>query len=155
LVRRIPNNDVFGIFYVKKPDGVKWDSYYRTLDSLGQLFEDEQFRKTVSGFYLNVIGDFDSVRISYFVDKAKSERAISIFEQFFRDNEVEEIEHSSRPSEKSPSKELWRRRASGTFQKLLGFGNANRVRVDQGRFASCKKIVRSLSLASQKGFIAF
>ena len=69
---KVSKEDFFGIFYVMKPNGVKWDSYYKTIDVLRPLFQNEKFRKTISGFYLNVAGDnFNSVRISYFVDKKK------------------------------------------------------------------------------------
>lgn len=97
--RKISKNDLFGIFYVKKPDGTKWDSYYKTIDALRPLFEDEEFGKIVKGFYLNICGDYDSVRISYFVDKANSEKAISIFEQFFRTNRILEIKDFVHPKE--------------------------------------------------------
>jgi len=96
-IRRISEDDLFGIFYVKKPDGVKWDSYYRTINALTPLLKDNEFYKIVKGFYLNICGNFDAVRISYFVDKANSEKAISILEQFFRKNGILEIKDAVLP----------------------------------------------------------
>jgi len=92
-------NDLFGVFYVKKSDGVKWDSYYRTIDALRPLFDSREFKQIVTGFYLNIWGDFDSVRISYFVKKEDKEDAISVFKQFFRDNGIMEISESKPPEE--------------------------------------------------------
>ena len=99
VIKRVSKDDLFGRFFVKKPDGTKWDSYYRTLEALGPLFKNEEFAKTVNGFYLNVCGDFNSVRISYFVDEANSEKAVSVFKQFFRNNGIIEIKDLVRPKE--------------------------------------------------------
>ena len=75
----VPTEDLFGIFYVKKSDGLKWDSYYKTIDNLRPLFYDKKFIETIDGFYLNVTGDFDSVRISYFVSKKDSKKSTQFF----------------------------------------------------------------------------
>lgn len=96
---KVSKRDPFGIFCVRRPDGIKWDSYYRTIDALRPLFNDEEIRTVISGFYLNVCGNFDSVRISYFADKVKSERAMSIFEDFFRQKGILEIQNFSAPHE--------------------------------------------------------
>jgi len=81
--------DLFGIFFGSKKSIDKWDSYYGTIDALSPLFDDEEFNETVSGFYLNHIDE--SVRISYFVSRAKSSRAISKIRDFFRRNGISEI----------------------------------------------------------------
>jgi len=95
--KRIPHDDLFGIFFVRKPDGIRWDSYYKTLDALRPLFKNEEFQEVIDGFYLNICGDFDSVRISYFISQKHSEKAISVFREFFRDNGILEIENSKEP----------------------------------------------------------
>jgi hypothetical protein len=75
-----------------KPDGPRWDSYYKTIDALCPLFQNEKIGKVIHGFYLNVAGDnFNSVRISYFVDRKKSKIAVGIFREFFRNNGIHEI----------------------------------------------------------------
>lgn len=92
-------SDLFGIFYVRKPNGAKWDSYYETINALRPLFRDDVFDKAVSGFYLNVAGNFDSVRISYFVNKTASADSLRILKHFFTDNGILEIQSYSAPHE--------------------------------------------------------
>jgi len=96
-IKKISKDHLFGRFFVKKPDGTRWDSYYRTLDALRSLFKGEEFGEVVNGFYLNICGDFDSVRISYFVNQANSEKAVSIFRQFFRNEGMVEINDAAHP----------------------------------------------------------
>jgi hypothetical protein len=96
-MKRILRDDLFGIFFVKKPDGTKWQSYYNTIDSLRTLFQDEKFRKVVDGFYLNICGNFDSVRISYFISRSNSQKALSVFQHFFRNNKIVEIKPFEKP----------------------------------------------------------
>lgn len=64
-IRKIPREDLFGLFFVRKSYGTNWDSYYGTIDALRPLLESEDFSKIVSGFYTSHINE--SVRISYFV----------------------------------------------------------------------------------------
>ena len=120
---RISKDDLFGIFYVKKPDGKQWDSYYKTLDALRPLFKDKEFDEVVNGFYLNICGmgphDFDSVRISFFVDKANSEEAVSIFQQFFRKNGILEIKDSEQPREKTVAKKYGGEEYEERFRNFL------------------------------------
>jgi hypothetical protein len=96
-IRKISKSDLFGIFYVRKPDGRKWNSYYRTLETLRPLLEGEQCQEVVSGYYLNVCGNFDAVRISYFVSTESVKSAMSTFEQFFQKKDLVEIDNSRNP----------------------------------------------------------
>lgn len=88
-IQKIPKEDLFGLFFVRKPYGTNWDSYYGTIDALRPLLENEDFSKTVSGFYLNYIND--STRISYFVSEGNNQKAISIFRNFFNEKGISEI----------------------------------------------------------------
>lgn len=96
-MNRISRRDSFGVFYVRKPNGKKWDSYYRTLDALKPLFRDRGFLKVVKGFYLNTCGDFDAVRISYFVDGANSQEAVYTFRTSFSSIGLTEIRNHESP----------------------------------------------------------
>jgi hypothetical protein len=93
IVKGIPKQDLFGIFFVRKFSvtawGSRWDLYYNTITALRALFDDEKFAKMISGFYLNHIDN--SVRISYFVNKANNEEATSVFRDFFKKNGISEI----------------------------------------------------------------
>jgi hypothetical protein len=88
-ISKISKEDLFGLFLVRKSCGTNWDSYYGTIDALRPLFKNEDFSKTVSGFYLNHINE--SVRISYFVSEESKQKAISIFQNFFEENGISEI----------------------------------------------------------------
>lgn len=100
----ISKSDLFGVFYVKKPDGTKWDSYYKTIDTLRPLFNEEEFTEVVKGFYLNICGSFDSVRISYFVSEENAQRAVNKFRRFFSENHIVEIGETECPQEKLVAK---------------------------------------------------
>jgi len=88
-VKKIPKKDLFGIFFVIKSFGTTWDSYYGTIDALRPLFELKDFKKNISGFYINRIDGL--VRISYFVSEENKQRAISIFKNFFKVNTISEV----------------------------------------------------------------
>jgi len=75
-IRKIPREDLFGLFFVRKSYGTNWDSYYGTIDALRPLLESEDFSKIVSGFYTSHINE--SVRISYFVKIDKESFTIHI-----------------------------------------------------------------------------
>jgi hypothetical protein len=91
-MKKIPKEDLFCIFYVRGGNGIgwNWNSYYNTLDALRPLLEDAEFGEVISGFYLNHIDN--SVRISYFVNEARSEKAMSIFRDFFKRSQITEID---------------------------------------------------------------
>jgi len=96
--------DLFGIFYIKKPNGTKWESYYKTIDALRPLFDEKEFIKIVKGFYLNICGNFDSVRISYFVSEENVRGAVDKFKRFFKENGIVEIKETEYPQEKLVAK---------------------------------------------------
>lgn len=99
-MNRISKDVLFGRFYVRKPDGEKWDAYYKTIDALRPLLGGKGFSEIVKGFYLNICPNFDSVRISYFIDKVNTEKAVSIFKHFFIDNKIIEIQNASFPEKR-------------------------------------------------------
>jgi len=94
---KVKTSDLFGIFFVQKPGWKSWDSYYKTIDALRPLFANEGFKKVVSGYYLNICGDFDSVRISYFMDKVNDQDSVSIIEDFLSQHKLLEISPRSSP----------------------------------------------------------
>jgi hypothetical protein len=89
-VRKTPKEHLFGLFRIKKSYESTWDFYYDTIDALRPLFERKDFNQLVSGFYLNRIRE--SVRISYFVSEKDKQKAISIFQSFFKEKGISEFE---------------------------------------------------------------
>jgi len=120
VVKWVSTDDLFGIFYIKKTDGKRWNGYYRTLGVLRPLFRDKEFLETISGFYLNIFGeDFDSVRISYFVDKANSSKAVTIFKQFFKNNGLLEIKAFETPRETIRAEQYGGKAYESRFRNFL------------------------------------
>lgn len=59
-------DDAFGTLYITNSDTTKFKGYYSTLDALRPLFQLPEWQSTTAGCYLNVYGNFNTVRISYF-----------------------------------------------------------------------------------------
>jgi hypothetical protein len=89
-IERIPKEDLFSVFFVRKPGARISDFYFNAIDALRTIFTESRFREIVSGFYLNHIGPLGNswVRISYFVSEANSTDAVSIFRNFFRERGI-------------------------------------------------------------------
>lgn len=106
---RISENDLFGIFFLKKPNGIKFDNYYNTIFELRSLLNSEDWNECVTGYYINVVGDMDAVRLSYFtVDPQKVSKCK---DDFCSCNNIVEIQapehpHKTRISEAYGGEEL-------------------------------------------------
>lgn len=158
-MKKISKDDLFGRFFVKKADGTKWDSYYKTLDASRPLFKSEKFGKVVNGFYLNICGDFDSVRISYFVDEANNEKAVSIFRQFFGDNRMLEIKDAVYPHKIILAKNYGGEEFEERFRSFLNLGTQIGLELLKGDllharilFATYRWQVRKASLPTREHF---
>lgn len=88
-INKVPKDALFGIFYVRKPLGDMYDSYYDTLHALAPLFRSNELRQRIVGFYVNHISETigghieETVRISYFVQKSDVSSAVTLFSEFF------------------------------------------------------------------------
>jgi len=118
-IKKVSKSDLFGIFYVRKLDGRKWESYYKTLEALRPLFKNEQFQEVVNGYYLNICGDFDAVRISYFAYKGNAKEAVSIFKRFLEENDIMEINDSRHPEEANVAKKYGGEEYEERFRNYL------------------------------------
>jgi hypothetical protein len=102
-VRRVAIDDLWGVFYVRKGPGVKWKSYYSTIDALRPILVQRQFTAAISGFYLNVhssmTSKLDSLRISYFTSESDVPSAISVFKRFFEHSGFLEVKESTAPKQ--------------------------------------------------------
>jgi hypothetical protein len=157
--QRISTDDLFGIFFVRKTDGTKWDSYYKTIAALRPLLEDKDFSEMVKGFYLNICGDFDSVRISYFVDKANAKKAVSLFKQFFRKNGILEIQDSVPPKKTILARNYGGEEFEERFRNFLVLGTQIGLELINGDLLHARRLfvtyrwqVRKASLSLREHF---
>lgn len=58
--------DLFGRFFLRLPGAKGYDGYYDSLAAVADLVESDQWRGSVTGFYINVSEDSGGVRLSYF-----------------------------------------------------------------------------------------
>jgi hypothetical protein len=109
--------DLFGRFLLKVPGGDKFTGYYCSLDALRPLLYSESWLDSVSGFYINVAGGFDTVRLSYFAPSADLPRtAIGNFaSQCQLEVEILESPHYVRIARKYGGEELRFRRFLSTY----------------------------------------
>ncbi len=63
------------------------------------LFIKHEFEEVITGFYLNITGDYDAVRISYFVNEMDSGRAVAVFRDYFKKTNLVEITEHESPRE--------------------------------------------------------
>ena len=79
---RISAEDLFGRFYLKVPGNKKFENYYRSIDTIKPFLYSEEWLNTVNGYYINIAGNFDAVRLSYFTSEPERVlRAISGLKQ--------------------------------------------------------------------------
>ncbi|MCX5679082.1 MAG: hypothetical protein NTZ95_00125 [Candidatus Omnitrophica bacterium] len=79
---KLSTEDLFGRFYLKVPGDKRFENYYRSLDTIKSFLYSEEWLSAVTGYYINTIGDFDAVRLSYFTTKPeKVLNAVSALKQ--------------------------------------------------------------------------
>lgn len=110
---RLKETDVFGRFYLKLPGDRRFDNYFRTIDALRPLLSSDGWDKAATGYYLNVAGNMDTVRLSYFT--ADPDNAQNCAESFCQGNNIiegqnREPPHPTRIAEKYGGEELRFRR---------------------------------------------
>src|SRR5579859_1235062 len=74
---RLTVTDITGRFYLKLPQaGGRFAGYYASLDALRPLLAGAEWQAAVTGYYLNVAGDFDAVRLTYLTTTPEQVRAV-------------------------------------------------------------------------------
>jgi hypothetical protein len=73
---RITATDLFGTFHLRLPDGARFAGYYSTLNAMRPLFDSGEWKRSVTGYYLNVTGNFDAVRLSYLTTSPEQARQV-------------------------------------------------------------------------------
>ena len=92
---RITETDLFGTFHLRVPDGSRITGYYSSLNAIRPLLDSEEWKESVSGYYLNVTGDLDAVRLSYFTTSPDQTR--QTVEEFVADRGLEYTQAPSVP----------------------------------------------------------
>ena len=120
-LNRITETDLFGTFHLRVPGGDKYAGYYSSLDAIRPLLNSEEWKENVTGFYLNVAGDFDGVRISYWT--TSPERTQQTVDEFVAEHGLEYIRNPSTPvqtrnSQQYGGEELRFRRFLATYTQI-------------------------------------
>ena len=92
---RISENDLFGRSFLKKPDGARYYNYYSTIDSIRPLLQSKDWNEYVTGYYVNVSGNMDAVRLSFFADDPQN--ALKCKDDFCSANNIVEIQPCEYP----------------------------------------------------------
>lgn len=71
ILKNLSESDLIGRFFIKSPNGGQFMGYYQSLDSIRPLLKSKEWSQYITGFYINVAGDFDAVRVSYFTTEPK------------------------------------------------------------------------------------
>ena len=62
---QLRETDLFGRFYLKKPNGGRFQGYYESLNGMRPFLRSKEWLQSVTGYYVNVAGKQDAVRLSY------------------------------------------------------------------------------------------
>ena len=95
IPNRITETDLFGTFHLRVPDGSRITGYYSSLNAIRPLLDSGKWKENVTGYYLNVSGDLDAVRISYFTTSPDQTR--QTVEEFVADRGLEYTQAPSVP----------------------------------------------------------
>lgn len=119
---RLTEADLFGRFFLRTLNGGRFDGYYCSLNAIRPLVRSKEWLKSVTGFYINVAGDFNAVRLSYFTSSPDQTR--KVVEQFVARHGLKNIQdpeapHHTRISEGYGGEELRFRRFLSTYT-LIG-----------------------------------
>jgi hypothetical protein len=113
--------DLFGRLSIKKLGGGQFEGYYTSLTAIRPFITSEQWQASVTGFYINVAGDYDAVRLSYFTTSPEQVRELT--ESFMTANGLHsigapEIPSSRRVSDIYGNEELRFRRFLSTYTQI-------------------------------------
>jgi hypothetical protein len=77
---QLRETDLFGRFYLKKPNGGRFRGYYESLNAIRPFLCSKEWLQSVTGYYVNVAGKRDAVRLSYWT--TAPQQAIKIIDLF-------------------------------------------------------------------------
>lgn len=96
-LNRLTESDLFGKFFLTVPGRGRFAGYYSSLDAIRPLLESEEWTENVTGFYVNVAGDFDAVRISYWTTSPEQTR--QVVDEFVTQHSLEYLREPGVPSQ--------------------------------------------------------
>ncbi|UCF01118.1 MAG: hypothetical protein JSV14_12120 [Deltaproteobacteria bacterium] len=114
--------DLFGRFYLKKPNGGRFQGYYESLNGMRSFLRSKEWLQSVTGYYVNVAGKQDAVRLSYWTIAPQQTR--KTVDLFVSQNDLKHIKEPIIPEHAKNSagyggEELRFRRFLGTYT-LIG-----------------------------------
>ncbi|MDD5427700.1 MAG: hypothetical protein PHI58_00490 [Candidatus Omnitrophica bacterium] len=90
---KLTTEDLFGRFYLKAPGNKKFENYYKTIDDMRPFLYGSEWLDAVSGYYINVAGNYDTARLSYFSkDPGKALSAVSALKEKYGITESRQAE---------------------------------------------------------------
>lgn len=92
----LQESDLFGVHTFRSGRVGRLDGYYASLAAARPLVRSAEWTAATTGFYLNVAGDFDAVRISYFAPSAEPPRRA--LDEFGTRHALESLEPHRLPS---------------------------------------------------------
>lgn len=96
-LKRLTISDLFGRFYLREGDPERITSYFRTVDALRPFLNSREWTDSITGYYINAMGDYDMVRLSYFsADPEAVQKAIN---KLYSDSNIKEAAESEKPHE--------------------------------------------------------
>ena len=90
---RLSETDLYGRFYLKAPNGGRFRGYYHSLEVIRALVRSREWLESITGYYINVSGNNDIVRISYWT--VSPEFAKKVVDRFGADHG---LEHTRKPT---------------------------------------------------------
>ncbi|MGD8380949.1 MAG: hypothetical protein PVJ11_02295, partial [Syntrophobacterales bacterium] len=89
-LNQLRETDLFGRFYLKKPNGGRFQGYYESLSAIRPFLRSKEWLQSVTGYYVNVAGKQDAVRLSYWTTAPEQTR--KIVDLFVSQNGLKHIE---------------------------------------------------------------
>ena len=97
MFENLRETDLFGVHTFRSARVGTLDGYYASLTAVRPLVRGPEWASATTGFYLNVSGDFDAVRISYFAPS--KEPPLRVLAEFGKQHALESLEPRTLPSQ--------------------------------------------------------
>jgi hypothetical protein len=94
-LNRLTETEPFGTFHLRAPGGGRFAGYYSSLGAIRPLVGSQEWTEDITGFYINVAGDFDAVRVSYWTTSPEQTRRV--VDRFLGEHGLEYIREPGEP----------------------------------------------------------